>query len=151
MLAHVIPIVVQMLPILLKPGPAHGIGNGQWPKFAWRNRVAKRNVIEIDRLLHGDSVLTSLTDRRGAPTQYFVIVLAEPRSTPQDSSSNACKRALRKVNCSELRMIDLDQKSACQQLRVIDEIERRGNRRRGKVAPLRFFYEKFSPNEAVPA
>ena len=52
MLAYVIAIVMQMLPIFLQAGPAHRVDDRQRTILARRNRVADGNVVEINRLVH---------------------------------------------------------------------------------------------------
>ena len=44
--AHVVAIVVQVLPILLQAGPAHGVDDRQRTVVARRNRIADGNIVE---------------------------------------------------------------------------------------------------------
>jgi len=51
-LAYVVAIIMQMLPILLQAGPAHRVDDRQRSVFTRRNRVANGDIVEINRLVH---------------------------------------------------------------------------------------------------
>ena len=54
-LAYVVAIVMQMLPIFLQSGPAHRVDDRQRAVLTRRNRVADGNVVELNRLVHKNS------------------------------------------------------------------------------------------------
>ena len=54
-LAYVVAIVMQMLPIFLQSGPAHRVDDRQRAVLTRRNRIANGHVVEINRLVHKNS------------------------------------------------------------------------------------------------
>ncbi len=47
----VVPIEVKVLPVLLKPSPAHSICNGERPELTARQKVIRLNFFEVELLL----------------------------------------------------------------------------------------------------
>ena len=54
-LAHVVAIIMQMLPIFLQSGPAHCVNDRQRAVLTRRNRVANGDIVEINRLVYKNS------------------------------------------------------------------------------------------------
>src|SRR6185503_17492449 len=50
--AHVVAIVVQVLPIFLQAGPAHGVDDRQRTVVARRNRIADGNIVKVNWWVH---------------------------------------------------------------------------------------------------
>lgn len=118
-LAYVVAIVMQMLPIFLQSGPAHCVDDRQWAVLTRRNRVADGNVVEINRLVHKTSN-ELFCACGGAFRQYLGVMLAKLRRCAELVAQDAGDGALRKVDSAELRMIHLGQKSARDKLRIVD-------------------------------
>ena len=63
MLAHVIPVVVEVLSVFLQPRPSHRIDDGQRAIVAAGYRVADVNVVEVKFLVDSLSSLIMLLSR----------------------------------------------------------------------------------------
>jgi len=50
-LAHMIPVVVKVLPIFLQARPTYRVDDGERAVFAARNQVADADVVEINLLI----------------------------------------------------------------------------------------------------
>src|SRR5918999_5868091 len=119
-----------MLPIFLQPGPAYGIDNGQRAMLARRDSVTDGHIIEINRVVHEYLLkLFGVTRTVGVVrslvqfTQYLRVVFSQPGRRSQSLSQNAGNGSLGKLDRAELRMIDLCQKAARDELGIVDQIE----------------------------
>ena len=121
-LAYVVAIIMQMLPIFLQAGPAHRVDDRQRAVLTRRNRVANGNVVQINRLVHKtpNELFCACGGAFRQFVQYLGVMLAKLRRCADLVAQDAGDGALRKIDFAELRMIHLGQKSARDKLRIVD-------------------------------
>ena len=129
-LAHMIAVVVKVLPIFLQAGPPYRVDDGEGAVLAARNQVANTDVVEVNLLIDNRTfrALRCASRHQGLMfgvgiselSQEIPVMLPEGRRRRETGAQNAGNGALRKGNPAEFGVIHFSQESARDELRVID-------------------------------